>query len=336
MTKLKIGINGFGRIGRAVFRAAINHPSLEIVAINDLADTKTLSYLLAYDSVYGRLQGVSFTETSIKFNGREIPNFSKNNPAQIPWSIAGVDIVVECTGLFTNFSDASGHLRGGAKHVIISAPGRGDGLTILAGINTNLLATKTVTSNGSCTTNAVAPILSILSKNLGVKKAVLNTTHSYTASQSIVDGARHLPDKLRRSRAAAINMIPTSTSATVAVTDAMPEFTNLFDGLAVRVPTPAVSLADITLVTGRPTSVDEINTIFINAIVSKQWRGILDATNDPVVSADMIGNSHASVADLSMTRVVGGDLVKVLAWYDNEVGYANTLLHHALEKARFL
>ena len=333
MKKIRVGINGFGRIGRAFFRATLFDSEMQVVAINDLAGTKTLAYLLSHDSIYGELENVSGRTGKLITRQGEIPVSSVPDPAQIPWD--GVDIVVECTGRFTEYSQSSEHLHNGVKHVVISAPGRGEGVTALVGINEHDLSKTNVSSNASCTTNAVSPILAILSETVGIKKSILSTVHAYTASQSLVDNATSSHD-LRRMRAAAENIIPTTTGSASSIISAMPDQKNQFDAIAIRVPAPAVSLIDLTLLSERPTSIDEINVTLATASTQDRWQGIFTATDEPLVSSDIIGNPYASIADLSMTNVVGGDLIKVFAWYDNEFGYANTLLRHVISAAKHL
>ncbi len=336
MGKKRIAINGFGRIGRIFFRQALENDNLEIVAVNDLADIETLAYLLKYDSVYGQyqkdIQIEKSEKTFLKINGKEIIFFQQKDPLQLPWKDLNIDVVVESTGAFESFEKASAHLQAGAKKVVITAPAKDDdgsltkGATIICGINDDLISKVNITSNGSCTTNAIAPALFILSKEIGIKKAILNTTHAYTATQKIVDG----PDAkdLRRGRAGAINLVPSTTGAAIAVGKIIKELDGIFDGISVRTPVPTVSLADITFVANRKTSVEEINQIFINAANDLHWKNILTVVSDPVVSTDLIGNNNPSIVDLSFTKVIDGDLVKILIWYDNEWGYVASLIKH--------
>lgn len=339
MEKLRIAINGFGRIGRIFFRQAIENEQLEIVAVNDLADINTLTYLLKYDSVYGQyqknIQIETGEETILKIDDKKIAFFQQKDPLQLPWKDLNIDVVVESTGIFESFEKASVHLQAGAKRVVITAPAKDDdgslknGATIICGINDNLIEKVNITSNGSCTTNAIAPALAILSKEIGIKKAILNTTHAYTATQKIVDG----PDTkdLRRGRAGAINLVPSTTGAAIAVGKVIKELDGVFDGISIRTPVPTVSLADITFVANKKTSIEEINQIFVKAAQNSQWQGILTTISDPVVSTDLIGNNNPSIVDLSFTKVIDGDLVKILIWYDNEWGYVKSLIRH-LEK----
>lgn len=317
---MNIAVNGFGRIGRAFLRLASYDESLHIVAINDLGTRENLQYLLEYDSVYGRAPARAVEV----FMGAQL--LQEKDPAQLPWKDLKVDVVVECTGFFTEFEKARAHITAGAKRVVISAPGKGDGDTVLMSVNEEKLAMCTVSSNASCTTNASSPVIAILDEAIGIEKAVLNTTHSYTATQALIDG----PSKkgFREGRAAALNMIPSSTGAAIAVTQAYPALLGKFDGISVRVPTPAGSLADITFIAKRNTTVDEVNNVLRTAAANSRWQGIFAASDEELVSTDIVGRTHASIADLAMTRVVDGNLVKVLAWYDNEMGYAHTLVQH--------
>jgi len=336
MEKKRIAINGFGRIGRIFFRQALKNDNLEIVAVNDLADIDTLAYLLKYDSVYGQykkdIQIEKSEKTFLKIDGKEIIFLQQKDPLQLPWKDLNIDVVVESTGAFESFEKASAHLQAGAKRVVITAPAKDDdgsltkGATIICGINDDLISKVNITSNGSCTTNAIAPALFILSKEIGIKKAILNTTHAYTATQKIVDG----PDAkdLRRGRAGAINLVPSTTGAAIAVGKIIKELDGIFDGISVRTPVPTVSLADITFVANRKTSVEEINQIFINAANDLHWKNILTVVSDPVVSTDLIGNNNPSIVDLSFIKVIDGDLVKILIWYDNEWGYVASLIKH--------
>lgn len=343
MKKLRVAINGFGRIGRVFFRQAFDNKNLDIVAINDLADIETLTYLLKYDSVYGvyskKLEiNKSEEQQKLVIDNKEILFLQQKDPAQLPWKDLNIDVVIEATGVFESFEKASSHLTAGAKRVVITAPAKDDdgslskGATIICGINDYLIEKVKITSNGSCTTNAITPALAILINSVGIKKAILNTTHAYTATQKIVDG----PDAkdLRRGRAGAINLVPSTTGAAIAVGKVLKELDGIFDGISIRTPVPTVSLADITFLANRKTSVEEINQIFINASQNPQWQGIFTVVSDPVVSTDLIGSSFASIADLSFTKVIDGDLVKVLVWYDNEWGYATSLLNHLLKIAQ--
>lgn len=334
--KIKTGINGFGRIGRAFLKQAWERSDIEIVAINDLGSLESLAYLLRHDTVYRNWDhSVAIDGDNLVIDGKKIPVFAVKNPAEIPWGSVSADVVVESTGLFTTYDTAHGHITGGAKHVVISAPAKQgtdagvQGETILLGVNEELFGTCNVTSNASCTTNASSPLIGILDQALGIEKALLSTTHGYTASQALVDG----PSKkdLREGRAAAQNIVPSSTGAAIAVTVAYPKLTGLFDGISLRVPVPAGSIVDITFITKRDTTAEEVNEILTNASRDPRWAGIFTVTNEPLVSSDILGSTYASIADLAMTRVVGGNLVKVLAWYDNEWGYTHTLVEHVIK-----
>ncbi len=335
-TKIKVAINGFGRIGRAFFKIAHGRPEIEVVAVNDLGDIKNLAYLLQYDTVYRKSPFKVETDgTDIIVDGdHHIKFISEKDTTKLPWKELGIDVVVESTGIFTSYDKAKFHLDCGAKKVVISAPAKeGDGTvsgeTILLGINEEKFGTCDITSNASCTTNAASPLIAILHDTVGIEKALLNTVHAYTASQSIVDG----PNKkdFTEGRAAAQNIVPASTGAAIAVTKAFPDLTNLFDGISMRVPVPAGSVVDITFIAKRETTAEEVNQILEKAAADPKWSRIFAVTHDPIVSTDIIGESHASIADLRMTRVVGGNLVKVLGWYDNEWGYTNTLVDHVIK-----
>lgn len=333
--KINVAINGFGRIGRAFMRVALSRPEINIVAVNDLGDIANLAYLLKYDTAYGAFPyDVEAKDGSLFIDGKEIKYFSSAKPEELPWKDLNIDVVVESTGFFTSFDKAKAHLDGGAKRVVISAPAKGEPLpgietaTVLMGINEDKLATCHMTSNASCTTNSASPVIAILDETLGIEKAILNTVHAYTASQSIVDG---LKKDFREGRAAAQNIIPTSTGAAIAVTKALPQLSGKFDGISMRVPVVAGSIVDITFISKRPTTVEEVNSILEKAGEDPRWEGIFTATDEQIVSSDIIGSKYASVADLSMTRVVDGNLVKVLAWYDNEMGYTHTLVKHVVK-----
>ncbi|MBI1984639.1 MAG: type I glyceraldehyde-3-phosphate dehydrogenase [Candidatus Wildermuthbacteria bacterium] len=325
----KVAINGFGRIGRLLFRQLAEKPDVAVVAINDLGSRENLEYLLKYDTIYGKfskgLEGVKVLQ--------------EKDPARLPWKELEVDIAVEATGAFESYEKARAHLEAGAKRVVITAPAKDDdtkdGKTVLAGVNENDLASCVISSNGSCTTNAASSVMEILRENPGVKKAILNTVHGYTATQNLVDGPVKGSD-VRRGRAAAQNIVPSSTGAAVAVARAVKELEGKFDGVAMRVPVAAGSVADITFVAKKKTSAEEINRILEEAAQSQRWQGILKVTREPVVSSDIIGEPYGAIVDLNFTRVVDGDLVKVLSWYDNEWGYAATLVKHLEAAARTL
>ena len=326
---IRVAINGFGRIGRAFARLAHGR-DIEIVAINDLGSLEDLAYLLAYDTVYGRAPfPVGVKDGALVLDGTSIRFCSKKDPAQLPWKELDVDVVVESTGLFTEYEKAKAHLDAGAKRVVISAPAKGEfGATVLVGVNEEKLATCQISSNASCTTNAASPVIAILDQSLGIEKAILSTTHAYTASQSLVDGPSK-KDK-REGRAAAMNIVPTATGAATAVAQAYTSLAGKFDGISLRVPVVAGSIADITFVAKRATTVEEVNELLRGAAAAPRWAGIFSTTDEELVSSDIIGEPYASIADLSMTRVVDGTLVKVLAWYDNETGYTESLVRHVI------
>ncbi|MFH1564870.1 MAG: type I glyceraldehyde-3-phosphate dehydrogenase [bacterium] len=326
--KKKIAINGFGRIGRAAFKIILDkfENEMEVVAINDLTDNKTLAHLLKYDSVYRQYNHeISSDEEGIIVDSKHYKVLAEKDPANLPWKKLEVDVVIESTGRFRTREDAGKHITAGAKKVVLSAPGKGDDIAayVLSVNDKDMKADDDIVSNASCTTNSIAPVVDIINKEFGIAKAILNTIHSYTADQNLVDG----PHKdLRRARAAACNMIPTTTGAAKATTNAIPELKGLFGGLSVRVPTPVVSLSDITMVLKKDVTAEEINNVLIAASKEPRYKGILQTTDEPLVSSDLIGNPHSSIVDLSLTDVVGGNLVKVIAWYDNEWGYSNRLV----------
>jgi len=344
---VKVAINGFGRIGRIFFRQAFGHSDLDIVAINDLGSPENLAYLLKYDSVYGRYErevgvdgnklvvGPAWHEAS-QGGKHEILVLSEKDPAKLPWASLEIDIVVESTGMFDSRDKASVHLDAGAKRVIITAPAK-DEITPVSTPNVNERALKLdkITSNASCTTNAVTPVLAVLIAELGIKKAMLNTVHAYTSLQNLVDGPDRR-DKFARGRAGAFNIVPYLTGAATATTKAIPELNGRFDGIALRVPVPSGSIMDFTFLAARVTTIEEVNSIFKKAAGEEQWKGILTVTEDPIVSTDVLGQPYGSIVDLSMTRVVDGDLVKVLAWYDNEWGYCAMLLRHLLTVSKLI
>ena len=334
---IKIAINGFGRIGRIFFRQAFDSPEIDIVAINDLGSPENLAYLLKYDTVYGRYaKNVEGKNGSLFVDGKEIKVLNEQDPSKLPWKDLGVDIVIESTGIFDSRDKAAAHLDAGAKRVIITAPAKDDITpTTTPGVAMENAKLDKITSNASCTTNAVNPVMAVMMANPGVQKAVLTTVHGYTATQGLVDG----PDKkedFRRARAAAQNIVPSTTGAAEATKRVLPGLVGKFDGLAIRVPVLSGSLIDITFVASRPTSVEEINNIFKEAAARPEWQGILTVTVDPIVSSDILGNPHGSIVDLALTRVVDGNLVKVFSWYDNEWGYGAMLLKHVLTVAQLL
>ena len=322
----KIAINGFGRIGRNAFKLAFERSDIEIAAINDLTDTKTLAYLLKHDSTYGNYhREVSFNENSIIVDGKEIRVFAEKDPANLPWNQLEIDVVLEATGLFTDPAKARAHINAGAKKVVISAPAKGEGAKfIVLSVNEHELTREDeIISNASCTTNCIAPVMAVLEREFGIEKSMMTTVHSYTASQRLLDA----PAKdLREARSAAENIVPTTTGAAIATAKVIPALDGKFDGLSVRVPTPTVSLSDITAVLRRNVPKEEINEVFKRAATEPFYQGILGITDEPLVSSDFKGNSHSCVVDLALTNVVAGNLVKVVAWYDNEWGYSNRLV----------
>jgi glyceraldehyde 3-phosphate dehydrogenase len=326
---IKVAINGFGRIGRGFFRLAFRHPEIEICAVNDLGDLENLAYLLDFDTVYGEYEGdVKTKNGKLVVDGKEVLFCQEKDPTMLPWKDLGVDVVVESTGVFTKKADAEKHIKAGAKRVIISAPSK-DAQTVLLGINEEELKNNIITNNGSCTTNAVAPVVNILSEKIGIKKAILDTVHAYTATQRLVDSPADKKD-MRRGRAAAQNIIPSTTGAAIAVTEVVPSLKNLFDGMSLRVPNICGSIADITFLASRKTSKEEVNKILEEASKEDRWKNIIKVSNMPLVSSDIIGNLCPAIVDSEFTSVVDGDLVKVLAWYDNEIGYSWTLLEHVI------
>jgi len=337
MKNIRVAVNGLGRIGRAFTRLSHGR-GIEIVAVNDLGSLESLAYLLKYDTVYKQaLFPVEVKNGGLFIDGKEVKFLQEKDPANLPWKELAIDVVVESTGFFTNYEDAQKHVTAGAKRVVISAPAKGDesiGATVLMGLDEEKLKTCAVTSNASCTTNAASPVIAILDEAIGIEKAILSTTHAYTASQALVDG----PSKkdLREGRAAAQNIVPSSTGAAKAVAKAYAPMTGKFDGISLRVPVPAGSIADITFIAKRSTSAEEVNGILKKSAEEKRWKGLFTVTEEPLVSSDILGNSHASIADLEMTRVVDGNLVKVLAWYDNEMGYTESLVQHVLKTSAYL
>jgi glyceraldehyde 3-phosphate dehydrogenase len=334
--KTRVAINGFGRIGRNAFKIAFDRSDLEIVAINDLTATEVLAYLLKHDSNYGLYDHkVGFDEHHLIVDGHKIPVTAEKDPTALPWKDMKVDVVIESTGRFTKKEDAGMHLTAGAKKVVISAPTKSaDVETLVIGANEDELdKAGDIVSNASCTTNSLAAVMSIMNTTFGIENAMLTTVHSYTATQALQDG----PAKdMRESRAAAENIVPTTTGAAIAVTLAIPELKGKFDGLSVRVPSPVVSLSDVTMVLKRATTVEEINEVFKKAVKEPYYQGILDISEEPLVSKDYVGNSHSGIVDLLLTNVVGGNLVKVVVWYDNEWGYSNRLVELVADVGRLV
>lgn len=333
MNNLRVAINGFGRIGRAFVRRSQGR-GIDIVAINDLGSLDNLAYLLKYDTVYKRAPfEVATSPDSLVIGGKAAHFLSEKDPTKLPWKAMNIDVVVEATGIFDDYNKANAHILAGAKHVVITAPVKeevpGLGATVLMGVNQDKAGSCPITNNGSCTTNASSPLIAIMDESIGIDKAVLTTTHAYTATQAIVDGPTKGGD-FRKGRAAATNIVPESTGAAISITKAYAPLAGKFDGISLRVPVPAGSITDVTFVAKRPTSVEEVNDIFKKAAADPRWEGIFNITEEPVVSSDIVGEPYASIADLSMTRVVDGNLVKVLAWYDNEMGYTESLVRHVL------
>ncbi len=336
MKKIRVAINGFGRIGRAFFKVARERREVEIVAVNDLGSVENFAYLLKYDSVYGISDldiKANAKNNSLVIDGQEIAFLTEKDPAKLPWKKLDIDVVVESTGLFASAEKSQAHVVAGAKRVVITAPIK-DGQTVLVGMNESKLESCQISSNASCTTNAGSPLIVILDEALGIEKAILNTVHAYTASQTLVDGLSK--KDFREGRAAAQNIVPSSTGAAIAVTKVLPRLEGKFDGISMRVPVVAGSIVDVTFVSKRDTTVEEVNSILKKASAEPRWNGIFTVTEENLVSSDIIGNRHASIADLSFTRVVGGNLVKVLAWYDNEMGYVHTLVEHVIKAGRLV
>jgi glyceraldehyde 3-phosphate dehydrogenase len=328
----RVAINGLGRIGRATLKIALETPGLDLVATNDIGKSDTVGYLLKYDTVYGRYDKTVDTsdEGHLTIGEHRVPLLHEANPARLPWKSLNVDIVFECTGAFTTREDLEAHVRAGARYVLLSAPSKSDDVaTIVHGVNTPEGNTSII-SCASCTTNSITPVVEILGRRIGIRKAIMTTVHAYTSSQAIVDSPR---DRLRRGRAGAANLVPTSTGAAAATARALPEYQDRFGGVAIRAPVAVGSLADIVALTSRPTTVEEVNRVFAEEASSERYRGIVGVTTDPLVSSDIIRDSRASVVDLGMTQVVDGDLVKVMSWYDNEWGYSSQLVREAVRIA---
>ena len=324
----KLAINGMGRIGRASLKLILDNPELELVAVNDIASIDNIAYLLKYDSIYGVFEkDVKVEDNNLVVDGKIIPYYSQRNPADLPWQKLGVEVVIESTGFFTKEEDAQKHVDAGAKVVVISGPSSSGGVpTVVHGVNTKD-GKSTIFSCASCTTNNISPVIEILGRRIGVKKAIMTTVHANTSSNSVVDA----PSKASRmGRTGMNNLIPTTTGAATATTKALPEFARVFDGLAIRVPVAIGSISDITLVMSKNTSKEELNRIFTEEANSERYNNVIRVTNDPIVSSDIIKDPHAAIIDLEMTKVVDGDLVKILAWYDNEWGFANQMIRQIL------
>lgn len=321
----KIAINGFGRIGRAALKVMMDTPDLEVIAINDLMSIENASYLLKYDSVYGVYANeVSIQDNTLRVKGKRIAFYSEKDPEKLPWKNLNIDVVVESTGSFTNREDAEKHIHAGAKTVVLSGPSKSkDTPTVVHGVNTRDGKTS-IFSCASCTTNNIGPIAEVMDRRIGIRKAILNTVHAYTASQSLIDAPSRRD--LRMGRAAAVNLVPSSTGAAIAVTKALPQLNDKFDGISIRTPVPVVSISDITFVAARNTSVDEINATLSEESKTSRYKLVLSVSNEPLVSSDIVQSPFASIVDLEMTRVVDNDLVKIMAWYDNEWGFANQMI----------
>lgn len=336
MSQTKLGINGFGRIGRNAFKIAFERSDIEILAINDLTDTKTLAYLLKHDSNYGTYQHeVSYDDSSIIVDGKHIKVLAERDPAALPWGDLGVELVIESTGFFTAKEDAEKHITAGAKRVVISGPTKSEGVdTIVLGANDDKIeGASHVISNASCTTNSLGAVMAILDAEFGVEKSLLTTVHSYTASQALQDAPKK---DLREGRNASENIVPTTTGAAIAVTKTLPQLAGKFDGLSIRVPTSVVSISDVTALLSRDVTVDQINGAFKKAAAEPFYQGILAVSDEPLVSRDYIGNSNSGTVDLALTKVVDGNLIKICVWYDNEWGYSNRLVELVADVGRSL
>lgn len=334
--KTRVAINGFGRIGRNAFKVAFGRSDLEIVALNDLTDTKTLAHLLKHDSNYGLYdKKVDFDDKNLIVDGHKIPVFAQTDPAELPWKEHNVDVVIESTGFFVDPAKAKAHLKAGAKKVVLSAPAKGEGATtVVLGVNDEQLEdSQDIISNASCTTNCITPVAAVIESNFGIDKAMMTTVHSYTASQKLQDA----PAKdLREARNAAENIVPTSTGASIAAAKALPALEGVFGGLSIRVPTPVVSLSDFVIITKKPVTVEAVNAAFKKAAKEPYYQGILAVTEEELVSKDFIGNSHSAIVDTKLTAVIGDTMLKVVAWYDNEWGYSNRLVEVVSDTGRIL
>jgi glyceraldehyde 3-phosphate dehydrogenase len=329
----QVAINGMGRIGRAALKILMDTPDLDLVAVNDIVPVDNITYLLKYDTVYGRYErSVAHQDGDLVVGDHRIRYLSERDPGQLPWADMDVELVFECTGVFRTLPDLDKHVQAGAQWVILSAPAKDEAVTtVVHGVNEPGGDSPHIISCASCTTNCITPVVEVMGRRIGVRKAIMTTIHAYTSSQMIVDGPSK---KFRRGRAGAANFVPTTTGAAIATTKALPQYEGRFDGVAVRGPIPVGSIADIIFLTERKTSVEEINSIFREEAASERYEGILGATDDPIVSADIIGDPRASIVDLGMTQVVDGDLVKIMSWYDNEWGYANQMIREALRNLK--
>jgi glyceraldehyde 3-phosphate dehydrogenase len=324
----RVAVNGLGRIGRAILKLLIEEPALELAAVNDLSDVDNLAYLLRFDTVYGRYsKPVTVEDSDLVVAGRRIRTSSHRNPLELPWQELGIELVFECTGTLTRREDLEKHVRAGARFVLLSAPSKDESVeTVVHGANLPG-GTSRIISCASCTTNCITPIVEIIGRRIGLKKAAMTTVHAYTSSQSVVDGPN---PRFRRGRAAGANLVPATTGAALAAVRALPEYAGRFDGIAIRAPIPVGSIADVTFLASRTTSVDEVNQTLTEEADSVRYAGVLGVSRDPMVSSDIVGDPRACVVDLDLTKVIDGDLVKVMGWYDNEWGYANQMLREAV------
>jgi glyceraldehyde 3-phosphate dehydrogenase len=335
MKTIKLGINGFGRIGRQAFKIALEKKDIEIVGVNDLTPTSVLAHLLKYDSNYGQFpHDISFDETNIIVDGKKYAVTTEKDPSMLPWGKLGADVVIESTGRFTDSASAGAHIKAGARHVVISAPAKDEGVTptIVLGVNPDDYNGQPIVSNASCTTNCITPVLDVLQSKFGIEKAFMSTIHSYTAEQNLVDGPPPggKANDLRRARAAAVNIIPTTTGAAISATQAIPSLKGKFDGVAFRVPTPVGSLSDFTLLLSKNVTKEEVNQAFAEAAKTPKFKGIMEVSSEQLVSADIVGNPASCIVDTLLTQVVDGNFVKVIAWYDNEFGYSNRLVEECI------
>ena len=328
----RVAINGLGRIGRAILKLVVEEPSLDLVAVNDLADVENLAYLLRFDTVYGRYaKPVVVDGGALVVAGKTLRTMRARDPSELPWKELGIQLVFECTGAFVRREDLERHIRAGAQAVILSAPSKdGDVETVVHGVNIQT-GSSWIVSCASCTTNCITPVVEVIGRRIGFEKAMMTTVHAYTSSQAIIDA----PNKrFRRGRAAAANLVPAATGAAIATTRALPDYVGLFDGIAIRAPVPVGSIADITFLMSRKTTTDEVNQILAEEAETKRYAGVLGVSRDPLVSSDIVGDTRASIVDLELTKVVDGDLVKIMAWYDNEWGYANQMFREGLSMTR--
>lgn len=325
----RVVINGLGRIGRAALKIILDTPELELVAVNDLIPPENLAYLLKYDTVYGRYEKtVEHEGKNLVIEGKSYQVLSEKDPAQLPWKDLNVDVVFECTGIFTKKDDLAKHIQAGASHVILSAPAKSEGVpTVVHGVNKAEGEATDIISCASCTTNCITPVVEVIGRRFGLQKAIMTTIHAYTSTQAIVDGYNK---KKRRGRAGAANFVPTTTGAAIATTKALPEYAGKFDGVAVRAPIPVGSIADLVFLTEKDTTVEEVNQAFKEEAETARYKGIMGVTEEPLVSSDIVKDSRASIVDLGMTKVVDGNLVKIMSWYDNEWGYASQMIREAV------